>query len=41
MNGHAPGLAREVFNAGTSGLDQLLMFLVDAAKPFLVSAKFE
>jgi hypothetical protein len=41
MNGHGPGLAMEVFSAGTSDLDQLVMFLVDATKPFSAPAKFE
>jgi hypothetical protein len=41
MKGHGPGLAMEVFNAGTSDLDQLVMFLVDATKPFSAPAKLE
>jgi hypothetical protein len=41
MNGHGPGMAMEVFSAGSSDLDQLVMFLVDATKPFSVPAKFE
>ena len=41
MNGHSPGMAMEVFSAGTSDLDQLVMFLVDATKPFSEPAKFE
>ena len=41
MNGHGPGTAMEVFSAGPSDLDQLVMFLVDATKPFSVPAKFE
>jgi hypothetical protein len=31
----------EVFSAGTTELDQLVMFVVDAAKPFSSPAKFE
>jgi hypothetical protein len=41
MNGHGPDVAMEVFSAGTSDLDQLVMFLVDAARPFSSPAKFE
>lgn len=39
MNGHSPGTAMEVFNPGTVDLDQLVMFVVDATKPFSVPAK--
>jgi len=31
----------EVFSAGTTDLDQLVMFVVDAGRPFTVPAKFE
>ena len=41
MNGHAPGMTMEVFNAGTTELTALIMFVVDAGKPFSVPAKFE
>jgi hypothetical protein len=41
MNGHGPGVPMEVFSAGTSDLDQLVMFVVDASKPFSMPAKFE
>lgn len=41
MNGHGPGMAMEVFSAGSSDLDQLVMFVVDATMPFSVPAKFE
>jgi hypothetical protein len=41
MNGHGAGTAMEVFSAGPSNLDQLVMFLVDATKPFSVPAKLE
>jgi hypothetical protein len=41
MNGHGAGTAMEVFNAGTGQLDQLVMFVVDAGKPFSTPAKFE
>ena len=41
MNGHEAGMTMEVFNAGTTDLDALIMFVVDATKPFSVPAKFE
>jgi hypothetical protein len=41
MNGHAPDMPMEVFNAGTTELDALIMFVVDASKPFSVPAKME
>lgn len=41
MNGHMPGMAMEVFNGGTADLTALIMFVVDATKPFSVPAKFE
>jgi quercetin dioxygenase-like cupin family protein len=41
MNGHPANTAMEVFSSGTSDLDQLVMFLVDATKPFSVPAKLE
>jgi hypothetical protein len=31
----------EVFSSGTTDLDQLVMFLLDATKPTSVPAKFE
>lgn len=34
MNGHPPGMPMEVFNAGTTDLTALIMFVVDATKPF-------
>jgi quercetin dioxygenase-like cupin family protein len=40
MNGHPPGTTMEVFNAGTNELTALIMFVVDATKPFSVPAKF-
>ena len=39
MNGHPPGMAMQVFNSGTTDLDALIMFVVDATKPFSVPAK--
>ncbi|HEY1543653.1 MAG TPA: cupin domain-containing protein [Xanthobacteraceae bacterium] len=40
MNGHVAGMPMEVFNAGTSELTALIMFVVDASKPFSVPAAF-
>lgn len=40
MNGHMAGMPMQVFNAGTSELTALIMFVVDAGKPFSVPAKF-
>ena len=41
MPGHAPGLPMEVSSSGASELNALVMFVVDAAKPFSSPAKFE
>jgi hypothetical protein len=41
MNGHGADMPMEVFSAGTSDLDQLVMFVVDAKRPFSSPAKFE
>ena len=41
MAGHASGTTMEVFNAGKTDLSALIMFVVDASKPFSVPAKFE
>jgi hypothetical protein len=41
MNGHGADMAMEVFSAGTGDLDQLVMFVVDATRPFSSPAKFE
>lgn len=41
LNGHTGGMAMEVFNAGTTDLSALIMFVVDATKPFSVPAKFD
>lgn len=40
MNGHGADTPMEVFNAGTTDLDQLVMFVVDAARSFSSPAKF-
>ena len=41
MVGHGPDMPMEVFNSGTTDLDQLVMFLLDATRPASVPAKFE
>jgi hypothetical protein len=41
MNGQAADTPMEVFSAGKTDLDQLVMFVVDPAKPFSSPAKFE
>jgi hypothetical protein len=41
MNGHHTDTPMEVFSAGTGDLDQLVMFVVDAAKSFSSPAKFD
>lgn len=40
-NGQGADLTMEVFNAGPARLDQLVMFLVDADRPFTAPAKFD
>ncbi len=41
MNGHEPDMPMEVFNGGTSELTALIMFVVDATRPFSSPAKLE
>ena len=41
MNGHPAGMPMQVFNSGTTDLSALIMFVVDATKPFSVPAKFD
>lgn len=41
MNGHGADTPMQVFNAGSADLDQLVMFVVDATRPFSSPAKFE
>ena len=41
INGHGADTAMEVFSAGTTDLDQLVMFVIDATRRFSVPAKFE
>ncbi len=38
MNGHMAGMPMEVFNGGRTELAALIMFAVDATKPFSVPA---
>ena len=40
MNGHGGDMPMEVFSAGASDLDQLVMFVVDATRTFSSPAKF-
>jgi hypothetical protein len=39
--GHGADTPMEVASSGTADLDQLVMFLVDATRPFSSPAKFE
>jgi hypothetical protein len=39
MNGHGADMPMVVFSAGTTDLDQLVMFVVDATRPFSTPAK--
>ncbi len=41
ISSHAQTEPMEVFSAGTTDLDQLVMFVVDATRPFSSPAKFE
>ena len=41
MNGHGADMPMEVFSAGTNDLDQIVVFVVDATRPFSSPAKFE
>jgi hypothetical protein len=41
MPGRVPGTTMQVFNSGTSDLHTLVMFVVDATKPFSSPARFE
>jgi quercetin dioxygenase-like cupin family protein len=41
MNGHEAGMAMQVFNSGSTDLSALIMFVVDAKRPFSVPAKLE
>lgn len=41
MNGHAPGMVMQLSSTGAEPLEQLVMFVVDADKPFSSPASFE
>jgi hypothetical protein len=41
MNGHGADMPMEVFSAGTSDLNQRVMFVVDASRPFSSPAKLD
>jgi hypothetical protein len=41
MNGHGADVAMEVFSAGNTDLDQLVMFVVDATRSFSSPAKLD
>ncbi len=41
MNGHFANMPMQVFNSGTADLTALIMFVVDASKPFSVPAKLD
>jgi hypothetical protein len=41
MTGHGPDTPMEVFNAGTTDLDELAIFVVDASRPFSSPARLD
>jgi quercetin dioxygenase-like cupin family protein len=41
MNGHEPGMTMQLSSTGASDLEQLVMFVVDADKPFSSPASFD
>jgi len=41
INGHGADTPMEVSSAGTTDLDQLVMFVVDASRPFSSPAKLD
>jgi len=41
MNGHGADMPMEVSSSGTTDLDQLVMFVVDASRPFSSPARFD
>lgn len=41
MNGHEPGMVMQLESTGSERLEQLVMFVVDADKPFSTPALFE
>jgi hypothetical protein len=40
MVGHGPDMPMEVASTGTTDLDQLVMFLLDASRPASTAANF-
>ena len=40
-NGHDAGTPMEIFSAGSTDLNQIVLFVVDATKPFSTPTKFE
>jgi hypothetical protein len=41
MNGHGPDTPMVVFSAGSTDLDQIVLFVVDATRPFSTPAKLD
>jgi hypothetical protein len=41
MVGHGPDMPMEISSSGTTKLDQLVMFLLDATRPASVPGKLE
>lgn len=41
MNGHAPGTTMQLASTGAAELDQIVLFVVDAAQPFSSPAAFD
>lgn len=41
LNGHEPGMAMQLTSSGTEDLQQLVMFVLDAEKPFSTPARFD
>jgi hypothetical protein len=41
MNGHEPGMVMQLASTGAVNLEQLVMFVVDAEKPFSSPARFD
>ena len=41
MNGHGPDMTMQLTSSGTTDLDQLVLFVVDANRPFSSPASFE
>ena len=41
MNGHAPGMTMQLTSSGAGPLEQLVLFVVDATRPFSTPASFD